>query len=296
MPAKHIEVFKTPAGQRQIAEWWDREHERFTAPNQLQTVSTDLGTTTVLSAGEPGEYPAVLLYNGTNFCSVCYRGLIEALAAHTQVFVADLVGQPGRTVTDRPPFKDRQAYGDWAEAVLDQLPVERVVVAGHSLGGWVALVTAASCPERVAGVALLNNAGLMKLKIPGYSLIPSMAWLLLPSEARSERLLGLMSEPGRPVEGPLIEWMTLVARHVRSSLAPPPLPDEILERVETPVLLVAGEKDLFLPGEELGAVAQERLPTLHKQVVVPGAGHSLPHDRPGLVADAMLDFLAAIRS
>jgi len=291
MAPRHTQVPKTPAGQQLLTEWWDRAHQEFTTPTQLHTLETELGTTTALSMGEPGDHPTVLLYPGTNFCAVCYRELAEALAVHTQVVVADLVGQPGRTVTERPPFSEREAYQGWTREILEQLPLDRVVVGGHSLGGSVALMTAVGNPEHVAGVVLLNNAGLMKLKVPAYSLIPSMAWMLLPSEARSERLLQLMSEPGHEIDAATIEWMTLVARHVRSSLAPPPLPDEVLAQVKVPVLLVAGERDLFLPGEALRAAARQRLPTLHDAIVVPGAGHSLPHDRPGVVAEAIQGFL-----
>lgn len=48
-------------------------------------------------------------------------------------------------------------------------------------------------------------------------LVASAAWFLRPAPTHSARLLRAMLAPGHPPREELVNWMTLVARHVRSS-------------------------------------------------------------------------------
>lgn len=50
---------------------------------------------------------------------------------------------------------------DYAEAmiaVLDQLNISRCLVAGHSMGGYVALAMADLYPERISGLSLVHSS------------------------------------------------------------------------------------------------------------------------------------------
>lgn len=98
-----------------------------------------------------------------------------------------------------------------------------------------------------------------------------------------------MSEPGHDLED-LVDWMTVVGRHVRTSLAPRPLPAHVLRQVTSPALVLAGERDPFLPGHRIAEAARRRLPAA-QAVVIPGASHLLPHDRPTQVAALLTAFL-----
>jgi len=65
------------------------------------------------------------------------------------------------------------------------------------------------------------------------------------------------------------------------------------EDLDLPVLLLTGAQDrLFLDPDHLDAVAA-RLPRARRRDV-PGAGHLLPMERPGTVADALLDFVGGL--
>src|SRR5699024_3381651 len=95
------------------------------------------------------------------------------------------------------------------------------------------------------------------------------------------RLLRVMLAPGHAPRDELVAWMTLVARHTRSSGAPalamPP-------GRSTPTTVVVGEHDVFLPPRRLRPAVRRAVGV--ELGVVPDAGH--------LVAEEYPDRLAAL--
>jgi pimeloyl-ACP methyl ester carboxylesterase len=51
------------------------------------------------------------------------------------------------------------AYTDFIESLVDALDLDRFVLAGHSLGGGVAWTFAATRPDRVSQIILVDAAG-----------------------------------------------------------------------------------------------------------------------------------------
>lgn len=72
-----------------------------------------------------------------------------------RVIAPDLRGR-GRSNTLRGPWGMRQHAEDMAR-VLDRFEVERAVLVGHSMGGFVAVRTAAQHPDRVAALVLVDG-------------------------------------------------------------------------------------------------------------------------------------------
>jgi hypothetical protein len=78
--------------------------------------------------------------------------------------------------------------------------------------------------------------------------------------------------PGQEPPETEVEWMTLMADTCRTTLAPPPLPAELLScRNERPCVVGVGEHDRFLPPRRL-APAVQRTMGLELRVIA-GMGH-----------------------
>ncbi len=61
--------------------------------------------------------------------------------------------------------------GDYARdvfALMDMLGMDSACLVGHSFGGRVAIEMAATCPERVDGLALVDSAGIKPIRGPRY--------------------------------------------------------------------------------------------------------------------------------
>jgi pimeloyl-ACP methyl ester carboxylesterase len=69
--------------------------------------------------------------------------------------------------------------------------------------------------------------------------------------------------------------------------------DEDLENLQTPTLLVWGEKDNIFPLEEYGRQLKNKLPHA-KLLIIKGAGHTAYLDKPEEFNDLLVDFLEEI--
>ena len=111
------------------------------------TVDVSGRSTEVLSAGD-GE-PVVFLHGG---------GIIEGFDCFeplTERFRVLAPLRPGYGATELdPPLNGRDEEAGNVRDVLDALGIERTVLVGHSLGGWLAATVAARFPDRVSALVL----------------------------------------------------------------------------------------------------------------------------------------------
>ena len=278
-------IYRSDDARAAIRRWCE---ERLTdGALETRQVETSLGSTFTATTGAGHD---VVLLPGTNFATATWTPLIETLRSAGRVTAVDLPGQPGMSAGERPA---RDAYGPWLREVIAARELVRPVVVGHSLGGLVALL-GASGSDAVGGLVLVDTAGLTRLRlVPG--LVDGMRWLLRKDAPSSRALLAGMSGPGVAPPEHLVAWMTLVARHVRSSLAPRPLPAATLAEVRCPARVVTGQDDLFLSPRKVGLAAGAITgPTAATEV--PRAGHLLPFERPDVVLTAVRDTIALARA
>ncbi len=102
-----------------------------------------------------GRGPALLLVHGlAGQLGHFTYGIVDELATHYRVVAVD---RPGSGYSQRPPGASASlgAQADALAALIEQLALGRVVVAGHSLGGALALTLAQRHPQCVAGLALV---------------------------------------------------------------------------------------------------------------------------------------------
>ncbi|WP_280418789.1 alpha/beta fold hydrolase [Nocardia carnea] len=266
--------------------WCTEQLDDWSTPHRQSTVTTSAGPTHVTTLGDTrGPGPVVVVVPGTNMNTAASLPFLARLAIRHRVIALDMPGQPGLSAPQRPR-RDRMAwYGQWLDEVLEQTVPDKAVLLGHSLGGAIAL--ACSSP-RVAGRVLIAPAGLVRLAVPPRLLAATLAWLGTPSRAGTARLLQLMSGPERTVAPHLVEWMTLVARYCRSTLAPAPLAPELLGSCRSaPCVVATGSHDIFLPPDRLESPVRDRLGAELR--VLAECGHLTLDDDPAGVVDLVDD-------
>lgn len=231
------------------------------------------GTQThVLLAGDGAT--TVVFVPGTNFNAAASLPLATALvAAGHRVLLVDVPGQPGLSSGERALSDGRLSwYGAWLNEVIERISSEPVAVMGHSFGAAIALSTDS---PRISRLVLVSPGGLTGLRLTPAVLAASAAWFLRPAPTHSARLLRTMLAPGHQPREDLVAWMTLVARHSRSSGAPGAA---VLPTRTIPRLVVTGEHDVFLPPRRLVTAVRS---TLGAELgVVSEAGHLVVEERP----------------
>ncbi|MFI8828458.1 alpha/beta fold hydrolase [Streptomyces sp. NPDC053431] len=242
-----------------------------------------------------------------------YLGDLGGLSAHRTLVVPDLrgtgaSGRPADPVTYRC---DRLV--DDVEALRAHLGLDRVDLLGHSAGANIALQYAARHPHRVARLVLVTPG----LRAVGVD-VPADARLALARRRAHEPWFPAAFAALRAInDGTGSDWEAVApfrygrwdeAAHRHHAAGRPENPEAVagfgaegaftpaatraaLARLDSPVLLLAGELDLNSPPS---AVAE--LVALLADAAVrvqPGAGHYPWLDDPGAFEAALLTFLAA---
>jgi pimeloyl-ACP methyl ester carboxylesterase len=159
-------------------------------------VGPEASRVSYLAAGSQPGTETVLLLHGAGVSARSWMPQLQDLAGTLRVLALDLPGHGESAPIWKPSV---EGYADTAHRLLEVLGTGPVWVAGHSLGGAVALVLAARHPERVKGLVLISScARLPESTTPLQRLI----WHLLPTPVRQFLFLlnvqKILFAPGAP--------------------------------------------------------------------------------------------------
>ncbi|HVB26883.1 MAG TPA: alpha/beta fold hydrolase [Mycobacteriales bacterium] len=254
----------------------------------------------------PGGPLPLLLLHGLPTCSYLWRDVMRDVGHYRHTVAPDLVGL-GRS--ERP--REREPYRLHLQAerlagLLDALGIDRVAVAGHDLGGAVAVHLAALVPDRVAALILLDAPihadswpvpAVLPLLVPGGGEAYVTALRHAPALARAllARVLGA-GAAHREIEGYLRPLLTAdggrgLLRFARAvDLAATEAAWRGLAAAPPPTLVLWGERDGLHPASYGQRVVRGMPGAVWAPVA--DAGHLLPQQRPERVAEELSGFLA----
>lgn len=247
---------------------------------------------------EGGRGSALILVHGFGGDKDNFTRMAAYLTPHFRVIQPDL---PGFGDATRDPSA-RYRMSDQVErlhAFLQALGIQKMIVGGNSMGGFIASEYAARYPDRVQAVWLIDAAGTAQAHdSPMFQqyLATGNSPLLLRSQADVGTLI--KATMARPPYFPGFLKRTLGAR----AIADYPLHSAILKdlnqhsphletqytHLSTPALIVWGSEDNIL--NPAGAAAQQRLFPNHQTIVMPGIGHLPMLEAPQKTAQDFLQF------
>ena len=226
--------------------------------------------------------PAVVLVHGAGQDHSHFRFITRALA-HRGVSVAapDLPGH-GRSAGSAPD--SIRGMAAWVVALLDVLGVERAVLSGHSMGSLIALETAASAPDRVAGIVLTGSGESMPVH-PDLQAAADEADRLAVELISGWVHSGSDRLGGHPQPGSWTRGITdrLLERELESTLAgdlaacASYAAADRVSSVSCPITVVVATEDVMTParaGRNLAATTGARLIEVH------GTGHNVVMEHP----------------
>jgi pimeloyl-ACP methyl ester carboxylesterase len=197
------------------------------------------------------------------------------------------------------------SLGAMAQRIIDQAP-KRFALAGHSMGGRVALEVMRRVPDRVIALALLDTgchplaegeAG-DREAAGRYALLEAarqqgmrqMAWLWLQNMVHPSRLTDAT------IVEPILDMMArktpdIYAAQIRALLNRPDA-RSLLPQIRCPTLLLCGNEDLWAPvknHEEMATIIPRS-----ELVVLPECGHMSSMERPEGVTHAFRAWLDTV--
>jgi len=247
------------------------------------------------------EQPALVLIHGFPLDSAMWDAQLAGLAQHCYVVAPDLRGHGESDVPPGPYSMDQHA--DDVAALMDALGIRRAVVAGLSMGGYVAEALWRRHSARISGLALIDTranadtaegkagreAAIGRVRERGVSVLADemLPRLLAPhrqGDTEIARTLEAMIKR-QPAEGMIGALQAMRDR-----------PDAtiLLTTVNAPSLVVVGEADAITP-VNVSQEMEAALPDV-RLVVVAGAGHMSPMEAPEEVNLALLDLVRRARA
>ncbi len=263
------------------------------------TLAAAGNTTTVNVAGTPVEMhsggsgpPLLFLHGGGGFGT--YDPTSSALAERFTVYAPS---HPGFFGTPRPGWV--YSITDVAHFTLtlaQQLGLSDYVLAGHSIGGWVAAEMAAMSGSNLKGLVLIDPAGIrpVRSEIAEVFMVSGDARLKLgfhdPAQVPNYDFFTAEPSPAQvAVAHSNMEMLSRLAW--KPYLHNPSLP-HYLGKVTTPTLIVWGRQDAILP-LECGELFRNAIPgsTLS---VIDNCGHSPQMEKPDEFNSAVGAFLNSL--
>lgn len=220
-----------------------------------------------------GKGTPLVLIHGYPLDHHLWDEVVPLLKDTFDVITPDLRGFGESTLADSSPTMDDYA-ADLA-GLLDYLGIQKTAIAGHSMGGYVALAFARLYPERVAGLGLVSSQVLPDppdRKEGRYKSaaevaengIASVVASMTPKFTSDENLQGF-AHAAMERQPPAAYVAALKAMAERPDSTP------LLATLQIPVVIVHGTADALIPFERAQEV-KAALPQAHL-VEIRGVGH-----------------------
>ena len=249
---------------------------------------------------EAGQGPAVVFSHGSMMDRTMFEPQLEALSDSYRVVAFDHRARGARW---EGPYSLYDLADDCVR-LLDSLQIERCVIAGMSMGGWMALRIVLGHPDRIDGLALIASSGL------SYSEADQSSWeqhyrpLLGTPRVGRDFALGeariCFSDSTRRARPEMVRhWVERWAGHrgdaVYHEVCSWLMQDDISQRLATidvPAVAIHGLEDEAIVIEDarttVAAIGSAYL------VPIPGAGHTVNLESPDQVNQALRAFLAEV--
>ena len=254
----------------------------------------------VLDQGKSDGMPLILIHGSLESLQV-WDGWVDALKDRYRLISVDL---PGHGLTG--PWARGEytidAYADFIEVLADTLQLDRFAIAGHSLGGAVAWTFAATRPERVSQLILVDAAAYPRESSPTWRTRLARApvigdigiyfkpeWMVrdalkevyanpaMVTPERVRRFAELQRYPGN-------RKATLQRLRTQEPLDPTPI-----KRLDVPTLIIWGARDHWTPVADAFRLQTDIKGS--KLALFEKPGHNPMEEDPKDTAAAVADFL-----
>ncbi|HYU99550.1 MAG TPA: alpha/beta hydrolase, partial [Pyrinomonadaceae bacterium] len=253
---------------------------------------------------EKGTGTPLVLIHGYTSSTYSWKEVFEPLSKSFRVIAVDLkgFGFSGKPDGDYT----RRAQAILVAHLLEHLKIDKAWLCGNSMGGEVALNVAVANPQRVAGLILIDSAGVEVpgegSLAPGYLLLPVVGRVLVALSLTSDKLVrqGLEKsfyDQAKVTDDRVANYYRplktrggqLAALRARTQWSMFPIEPD-LGKITVPTLILWGAHDQLIPlaaGYKMNSLIKAS-----KLVIFEDCGHLPQEEMPARTIDEMTRFIA----
>ncbi len=277
--------------------------------NEVKKITIDSGIELAYIDEGQGDETIVFVHGLGSYMPAWYRN-IEVLKNDYRCIALDL---PGYGKSGKGDYKsDMMFFASTVKSLVEQLNIEKITVAGHSMGGQIAMTMALHYPELVEHLILVSPAG-FETFTEGQKqwfrevVTPKLTQLTTVEMIQANLAYNFYSMPAEAEfmitdriairKAADFEWYALtITRSVQGMVDQPVY--EFLPEIEQPVLTIFGENDNLIPNrflnpgftEDIAKKGTDRLPN-SKLNMISKAGHFVHFEKPQEFNQAVKTFL-----
>jgi pimeloyl-ACP methyl ester carboxylesterase len=249
-----------------------------------------------------GDGQPLVLISGIGYTNWQWNRMVPYLADRFRVITFDNRGV-GKTDKPAGPYSAHMLAADTV-GLLDALDIDKAVIMGHSMGGFIAQALALEFPHKAEKLILCSTNFGGSRHVP---ITPEAMKVLMDVSSdpvtRFRNGLYISTAPGWAEKNPQIiqEWVDWRAANpvepdayqAQLAIGLGLLKEEAafehqLQRIKVPTLILFGQYDMVVPPENAALLAERIAGS--KVVILPNAGHFFPIEVPGAASQAVIEF------
>jgi pimeloyl-ACP methyl ester carboxylesterase len=242
-----------------------------------------------------GDGPALVLVHGFPMDKRVWDAFVPILANDFTVIAIDLPGFGHSQMLDIQ--HDMWVMADAVKAVLDEEKIEKIVLTGHSMGGYVGMAFAKSYPDKLNGLVLFHSQAGADDETAKENRNKAIETVKLNHNDFAYSFIDSLFDPEFALKNSNIveRFRTIATEQTPESIvsALAGLRDrenqiELLTQIKIPVLFILGKSDSRMPFSKI--MAQAALPHHTELLLMADVGHMGFAEAPELTCKAVRSF------
>jgi pimeloyl-ACP methyl ester carboxylesterase len=264
---------------------WSMKVQQFNNAFYLRKeIATTFGKTIVWTWNlDRTNLETIVFFPGARTCAFFWdlNNVLEPLRKNFRIILVEVIGQANLSDGYSPDIKTDE-YGIWVRDLFSGLNISKAVIAGASLGGLICLKACRVVPHLISRAILVNPAGLRSFSgLPGnvfYNMLP----IIFPRRSNVEAFLknvvfykDVHTLP-RNYFDLVVDYQEYVLKnHKFRGDYPEPLPSHELQKINSPVYLITGDRDNLFPYQRSVENARKYLKNLKRVEVLKDIAHGI---------------------
>ena len=285
------------------------EFDELKYPFEVHKATLDDGRIIAFSDEGKSDHAIIFIHGLGSYSPGWYKS-INLLKDKFRCIAVDL---PGYGKSSKEIHSGRmEFYADVIVQLMNKLKLENATIAGHSMGGQIAIVMSLKYPNRVKNLVLVDPAGFESftagqkqwfrdvMTVEGVKLTNTQSiranlvsnFYDMPDDAEFMVTDRIAMRGAKDFEN----YCYTVVKSVNGMVDEPVI--DFLQNITQPTLILFGENDNLIPNpylnpgktEDIAKIGAQKIPN-SKLVMLPNCGHFLQFEKPEVFCNSLIEFM-----